>query len=95
LDLTVPGGMGGEQAVKKLLRIDPQAKAIVASGYTTDPIMAQFAHYGFCDRIVKPYKSEELHAILYKVMKTQSEVRNPKSPDVGMRRDKLTHTLLG
>ncbi|MCZ6875785.1 MAG: ATP-binding protein [bacterium] len=79
LDLTVPGGMGGEQAIKKLLKIDPQTKAIVASGYTTDPIMAQFEHYGFCDRIVKPYKSEELHAVLYKVMKTPPEVQSPPS----------------
>lgn len=70
LDLTVPGGMGGKQTVKKLLKIDPQTKAIVASGYSNDPIMAQFEHYGFCDRIVKPYKAEELHAVLYRVIKT-------------------------
>jgi nitrogen-specific signal transduction histidine kinase/CheY-like chemotaxis protein len=70
LDLTVPGGMGGKQTVKKLLKIDPQTKAIVASGYSNDPIIAQFEHYGFRDRIVKPYKSEELHAVLYRVIKT-------------------------
>lgn len=71
LDLTVPGGMGGQQAIKKLLKIDPQTRAIVASGYANNPIMTQFKHYGFCDRIVKPYKSEELHAVLHRVIKTQ------------------------
>ncbi len=71
LDLTIPGGMGGKQAISKLLEIDPQTKAIVASGYANDPIMAQFSHYGFCDRIVKPYQSEALHAVLYKVRTSQ------------------------
>jgi CheY-like chemotaxis protein len=77
LDLTVPGGMGGKQTVKKLLTIDPQTKAIVASGYSNDPIIAQFERYGFCDRIVKPYKSEELHAILYRVITTPRASAEP------------------
>ncbi len=47
LDLTVPGGMGGKAAIEKLLRIDPQVKAIVSSGYSDDPIMANFLEYGF------------------------------------------------
>jgi signal transduction histidine kinase/ActR/RegA family two-component response regulator len=68
MDLTIPGGMGGKEAVRKILDIDPQAKAVVATGYANDPIIAEFRQYGFCDRIAKPYKSEELHGILHRVI---------------------------
>jgi two-component system cell cycle sensor histidine kinase/response regulator CckA len=68
MDLTIPGGMGGREAIRRILDIDPQAKAIVASGYATDPIIADFRQYGFCERIAKPYKSEELHAILHRII---------------------------
>jgi signal transduction histidine kinase/ActR/RegA family two-component response regulator len=67
LDLTVPGGMGGKEAIKKLLELDPQVKAIVSSGYTNDPVMANFREYGFSDVIVKPYKLKELRGILTKI----------------------------
>lgn len=60
MDLTVPGGMGGEEAVKKIVSISPQAKVIVSSGYSNDPIMASYKHYGFCAAIVKPYQLTEL-----------------------------------
>jgi two-component system, cell cycle sensor histidine kinase and response regulator CckA len=68
LDLTVPGGMGGKAAIEKLLRIDPQIKAIVSSGYSDDPIMANFAAYGFSGVIAKPYKVAELSAVLNSVL---------------------------
>jgi PAS domain S-box-containing protein len=68
MDLTIPGGMGGKEAIRRILDIDPQAKAVVASGYATDPIIADFREYGFCERIAKPYKSEELHAILHRII---------------------------
>lgn len=68
MDLTIPGGMGGKEAIRNILDIDPQAKAVVASGYTTDPIIAEFRQYGFCDRIAKPYKSEALHEILHRII---------------------------
>jgi PAS domain S-box-containing protein len=68
MDLTIPGGMGGKETISKILEIDPQAKAIVASGYTNDPIMAEFTQYGFRNRIVKPYKAGELHEILHSVI---------------------------
>ena len=60
LDLTVPGGMGGKETMQALLLIDPKVQAIVSSGYSNDPIMADFAAYGFCGRIAKPYQLEEL-----------------------------------
>ena len=68
LDLTVPGGMGGKEAIQKLLEIDPKVKAIVSSGYSSDPIMSDFKKYGFRGVIAKPYKvrelSEELHRLI-------------------------------
>jgi PAS domain S-box-containing protein len=68
LDLTVPGGMGGKETIKKLLEIDPKVKAIVSSGYSNDPIMADFKKYGFRGVIAKPYKVRELSEELHRVM---------------------------
>ena len=47
MDLTVPGGMGGYEAMKILRKMDPNVRAIVSSGYSTDPIMADYKSYGF------------------------------------------------
>ena len=68
LDLTVPGGMGGKEAVQKLCKIDPDIKAIVSSGYSHDPIMANFRQYGFSGVIAKPYKMQELSKIIHNVI---------------------------
>jgi two-component system, cell cycle sensor histidine kinase and response regulator CckA len=68
LDLTVPGGMGGKETLARLLEIDPQVKAIVSSGYSEDPIMADFQKYGFSGVIAKPYKISELGKILNQVI---------------------------
>ncbi len=64
MDLTIPGGMGGKEAVQELLNIDPSAKVIVSSGYSNDPIMANFKEYGFCSAIGKPYKLQELSKVI-------------------------------
>jgi len=68
LDLTVPGGMGGKEVMARLLKIDPQVKAIVSSGYSDDPVMANFQSYGFTDVISKPYRILELDKILRKTL---------------------------
>ncbi|MBL7135152.1 MAG: PAS domain S-box protein [Candidatus Marinimicrobia bacterium] len=73
MDLTIPGGMGGKYAIKKLLKIDPDAKAIVSSGYYNDPIMSEFEKYGFVGVVAKPYKIEELGEALYKVVMESKE----------------------
>ena len=73
MDLTIPGGMGGKYAIKKLLKIDPDAKAIVSSGYSNDPIMSEFKKYGFVGVVAKPYKVEELGKILHKVVMESEE----------------------
>lgn len=67
MDLTIPGGMGGEKAVKRLLKYDPNARAIVSSGYSTDPVMANYKEYGFAAKAVKPYNLESLSLILSRV----------------------------
>ena len=55
LDLNIPGGMGGEEAMKRLLEIDPDAKGYVSSGRTDDPVMMNYRSFGFSGTIEKPY----------------------------------------
>ncbi|MGW8180411.1 MAG: hybrid sensor histidine kinase/response regulator, partial [bacterium] len=74
MDLTIPGGMGGKEAMRELKRIDPDAIVIVASGYSGDPVMSEFMEYGFVDVIQKPYKIEDLGEVLAKV--TREKVDN-------------------
>jgi len=73
MDLTIPGGMGGKNAVKKLLSLDPKIKVIVSSGYSNDPVMAEFKKYGFAGVITKPYAIKELSRVLHKVLKTEQD----------------------
>ncbi|MBI5633210.1 MAG: PAS domain S-box protein [Nitrospirae bacterium] len=68
LDLTIPGGMGGKETIQEILRIDPGVKAIVASGYSADPVMADFGNYGFRDVLKKPYSLQEISNALQKVI---------------------------
>lgn len=67
-DLTVPGGMGGKEAVAELVKIDPDATVIVSSGYSDDPIIVDFKAYGFKAAILKPYNSEELRSAVHGVI---------------------------
>ncbi|MCK4545054.1 response regulator, partial [candidate division WOR-3 bacterium] len=69
MDLTIPGGMGGKEAAKILLEIDPNAKLIVSSGYASDPIMANYKNYGFSDVIAKPYEIKELSNVIRDVLR--------------------------
>ena len=70
MDLTIPGGMGGKEAIKQLREIDPYIKAIVSSGYYNDPIMAEYERYGFKDVMAKPYTVKKLSEVLNKVIKS-------------------------
>ncbi|MFZ5798447.1 MAG: hybrid sensor histidine kinase/response regulator, partial [Thermodesulfobacteriota bacterium] len=72
LDLTVPGGMGGKEAVRELLSLDPNAQVIVSSGYSNDPVMADHVDYGFCAAVVKPFRLEDLAAAMEKALASGS-----------------------
>lgn len=68
IDLIIPAGMGGKEAIKKLIEIDPDIKAIVSSGYSDDPVMSNFKEYGFKDAMAKPYEIADLRQMLHKVI---------------------------
>jgi len=69
VDLTVPGGMGGQKAAREIITIDSQAKIIVSSGYATDPVMAYYEDYGFVARVVKPYHVAGLQKVIEQTLK--------------------------
>lgn len=68
LDLTIRGGIGGKETIKLLQSIDPRIKAIVSSGYSDDPVMANYKEFGFSGVIAKPYKIEGLIKTLHEVI---------------------------
>jgi len=71
VDLTIPGGMGGREAVEELLALDPQVRAVVTTGYSNDPVVANFRDYGFVEMVGKPFRVEELSGVIAKVMKAE------------------------
>jgi PAS domain S-box-containing protein len=68
LDLTVPGGMGGEETIRRLRRMDPSVRAIVSSGYSNNPVMANHRRWGFNGVVAKPYRIEQLQAAVEEVL---------------------------
>ncbi len=64
MDLTIPGGMGGKETAEQILAIDPEARLIVSSGYSHDPIMADYKTFGFGGAVAKPYNITELGQVL-------------------------------
>ena len=72
LDLTIPGGMGGKEAMVKLQAIDPKAKALVSSGYSEDPIISEYAAHGFSGVLAKPYVVNEVSDALRRIIGSQT-----------------------
>jgi signal transduction histidine kinase/uncharacterized protein YdeI (BOF family) len=68
LDLTVPGGMGGAECMAELRRIDPDVRAIVSSGYSNDPVMANYRQHGFRLVVTKPYTAGVLAEAIRRVL---------------------------
>ena len=66
-DLTVRGGMGGKMTVSELIKVNPDVKAIVSSGYSSDAL-SDYKKYGFYDVIAKPYRLQELGKVLSRVI---------------------------
>ncbi|HBM79650.1 MAG TPA: hypothetical protein DD426_02230, partial [Clostridiaceae bacterium] len=71
MDLTIPGGTGGTEALKRITAINPEVKAIITSGYPNDPVITDYKKYGFKGAIVKPFNASELSIILHNVMNRQ------------------------
>lgn len=78
MDLTVRGGMGGEEMIHELKKTDPRAKAIVSSAYSNSSIMADYKKYGFSAALPKPYTPEELVKVLEKVIGLNPDVAEPQ-----------------
>jgi DNA-binding NtrC family response regulator len=59
LDLTVADGIGGKEVVQMMRDIDPAVKAVAVSGYSNDPVFAEFRQYGFAGALEKPFRLKE------------------------------------
>jgi PAS domain S-box-containing protein len=68
MDLTIPGGMGGKEAIKRLKEKDPGARVIVSSGYSDDPVLQGYSEYGFSGVVAKPYGMDDLAEVIHSVL---------------------------
>jgi CheY-like chemotaxis protein len=68
MDLTIPGGMGGNEALEQLLAIDPKARVLASSGYPNDPVMTDFKKYGFSGVVPKSYRIHDVGKTLHAVI---------------------------
>jgi PAS domain S-box-containing protein len=73
MDATVPGGMGGKDAVKVLLKVDPHARAVLSTGYANDSMLASLQELGFADVILKPYTAQDVGKVVRRVKRAQKE----------------------
>jgi CheY-like chemotaxis protein len=69
LDLSIPEGMGGKEAIRHLREFDPGVKAVVSSGYTNDPVVMDYTGHGFSGKLSKPYKINDMKTILEQLLK--------------------------
>lgn len=83
MDLTIPGGMGGREAILRLLEIDPGVRAIVSSGYSGDVVMSHHERFGFKGVVPKPFKMAELARMLEKVIGEDSGSDDDLDPRQG------------
>ena len=68
MDLTIPGGMSGLETTRRLKELDPDARIIVSSGYSVDPVMSAYEEYGFCAVLNKPFQIQEVLDTVNRVM---------------------------
>ena len=80
MDLTIPGGMGGREAIDHLRGLDPSVRAVVMSGYSNDPVLASYRDFGFRGVIGKPFKAEDLARVLSEVLTGQQAHASQRSP---------------
>ncbi len=68
MDLTVPGEMGGKEAIGILKEQFPEIKSVVSSGYSNDPVVGNFEQYGFVGYIKKPFQIQELSNLITSIL---------------------------
>ena len=68
MDLTIIGGMGGEDTFRKLRELDPDVRAIITSGYDSEEMAQQYLEMGFCGYLTKPYRTADLGRVLKTVL---------------------------
>jgi PAS domain S-box-containing protein len=68
MDLTIPGGMGGEEALQHIITLDPKVRAIASSGYSDCQAIGDFRKHGFRGVLPKPYTIREFHQALHDVL---------------------------
>ncbi len=73
MDITVPGGVGGVEAISIIHELDPSAIAIVASGYANNTVMANFKDFGFVASITKPFGIAMLLASVHDALKIKHD----------------------
>lgn len=81
IDLTIPGGMGGKETIKSLLKFDPSVKAIVSSGYSNDPIMSEYKKYGFKGVLAKPYRFDSLGRVISEIIESENNSEPESQPE--------------
>ena len=69
LDLSVPDGMGGKEAIALLKAFDPEVNAVVSTGFSNDPVVLDFASYGFSGKLTKPYKINDMKKVLEQLIR--------------------------
>ena len=73
MDLTIPGAMGGKEAIRELKGMDPDVKAVVSSGYSNDPVMSNFREFGFRGVIMKPFRIQELSQVMTDLFESEQD----------------------
>lgn len=71
LDLTIRGGPGGKEVLQKILKINPEARAVVLSGYNTDPVFIDHQKYGFVGALQKPFRIEDFMHLMNSVLERE------------------------
>ena len=77
MDLTIPGGMGGKETAQKILDLNSDARIVVASGYSNDPIMSDYKSFGFTATLTKPFTIQDVRSTIAKLQ--QDEVNRENS----------------
>lgn len=78
MDLTIPGGTGGQEAIQQLLRIDPKVRAVASSGYSNCSVMSEFKEYGFTDVLPKPYDVGDVSKVLKRLLERNANAASEK-----------------